>query len=264
MGLIIAWASICYNSSMGDKYIVDEEAVKVWITDIYGISVQSLTKLDLGADIHSTLYRVESTDSKSYFLKFRTGNFEEISVSIPYFLTKSGIPHLVAPIETTARTLFAQYQTSWGMIYPWVDAKTSAEQPMSASEWQQFGSTLQAIHTAVLPENITAHLKVETFSTHWLDQFTLVLTHELQKTHADDLSSVVRGFLSEKKSVLDDLHIKTRELHSRISGKNFQKVLCHADLHAANVLVDTAENIHIVDWDNPILAPIERDLMFVG
>ena len=41
-------------------------------------------------------------------------------------------------------------------------------------------------------------------------------------------------------------------------------VLCHSDLHGGNVLVDKNDTIYIVDWDDPILAPKERDLMFIG
>jgi spectinomycin phosphotransferase len=41
-------------------------------------------------------------------------------------------------------------------------------------------------------------------------------------------------------------------------------VLCHSDIHAGNILIDTNNSFYIVDWDNPILAPKERDLMFIG
>ena len=40
--------------------------------------------------------------------------------------------------------------------------------------------------------------------------------------------------------------------------------LCHSDVHAGNVLIGADDAFYIVDWDNPILAPKERDLMFVG
>lgn len=40
--------------------------------------------------------------------------------------------------------------------------------------------------------------------------------------------------------------------------------VCHSDLHAGNILIDANDALYIVDWDNPILAPKERDLMFVG
>jgi spectinomycin phosphotransferase len=33
---------------------------------------------------------------------------------------------------------------------------------------------------------------------------------------------------------------------------------------AGNFLVDADDALYIIDWDNPILAPKERDLMFIG
>ncbi len=30
------------------------------------------------------------------------------------------------------------------------------------------------------------------------------------------------------------------------------------------MLIDANDALYIVDWDNPILAPKERDLMFIG
>ena len=40
-------------------------------------------------------------------------------------------------------------------------------------------------------------------------------------------------------------------------------MLCHTDIHTGNVLVDAAGRLSIVDWDAPLRAPRERDLMFV-
>ena len=45
--------------------------------------------------------------------------------------------------------------------------------------------------------------------------------------------------------------------------KGSRQVLCHGDLHAWNVLVVSDNHLWIVDWDEAVLAPRERDLMFV-
>ncbi len=36
------------------------------------------------------------------------------------------------------------------------------------------------------------------------------------------------------------------------------------DIHGGNILINDNDELYIVDWDNPILAPKERDLMFIG
>src|SRR5207244_8410678 len=40
-------------------------------------------------------------------------------------------------------------------------------------------------------------------------------------------------------------------------------VICHADLHAANLLRDPAGHVFVIDWDEVMLAPKERDFIFV-
>ena len=41
-------------------------------------------------------------------------------------------------------------------------------------------------------------------------------------------------------------------------------MLCHADIHPGNLLIAEHGALFIVDWDDPIFAPKERDLMFFG
>jgi spectinomycin phosphotransferase len=48
-----------------------------------------------------------------------------------------------------------------------------------------------------------------------------------------------------------------------LQDKSLDFVLCHADIHTANLLLDGQGRLFVVDWDQPILAPRERDLMFV-
>ena len=54
------------------------------------------------------------------------------------------------------------------------------------------------------------------------------------------------------------------QLGLALQERSLGMVLCHSDIHAGNLLIGAADDLYIVDWDNPILAPKERDLMFVG
>ena len=40
--------------------------------------------------------------------------------------------------------------------------------------------------------------------------------------------------------------------------------MCHTDIHGGNILITDKDEFFIVDWDAPLLAPKERDLMFIG
>jgi spectinomycin phosphotransferase len=57
---------------------------------------------------------------------------------------------------------------------------------------------------------------------------------------------------------------RTERMAAQLIGRPAVFVLCHADIHAFNVLIDRHDKLWVVDWDTLILAPPERDLMFIG
>jgi len=52
------------------------------------------------------------------------------------------------------------------------------------------------------------------------------------------------------------------ELSTQFQQQSHEFVICHADIHKANIMIDKQHQIRIVDWDEVIIAPKERDLMF--
>ena len=57
---------------------------------------------------------------------------------------------------------------------------------------------------------------------------------------------------------------RAEHLAQRVQEQSPKFVLCHSDIHGGNVLIDGNDYLYIVDWDDPIMAPKERDLMFIG
>ena len=70
--------------------------------------------------------------------------------------------------------------------------------------------------------------------------------------------------LNENRRIILDLVQRAAYLAERLQGQPPPLVLCHSDTHAWNLLIDRRGKVYIVDSDNPILAPKERDLMFIG
>jgi spectinomycin phosphotransferase len=56
---------------------------------------------------------------------------------------------------------------------------------------------------------------------------------------------------------------RAESLSKTIQETDLEFVLRHADIHYANLLLSDDDKIHIVDWDEILLAPKERDLPFI-
>ena len=54
------------------------------------------------------------------------------------------------------------------------------------------------------------------------------------------------------------------QLAEQLKQQTDQVVLCHTDAHPGNYLIADRGDLYLVDWDNPIFAYKERDLMFFG
>lgn len=72
----------------------------------YGIDVGSLEFLPIGNDSRSWVYAVHAAAGAAYFLKVRTNMDNEASLVLPRDLRDRGAPHVVAPLWTTAGTLW--------------------------------------------------------------------------------------------------------------------------------------------------------------
>ncbi|MEZ4680949.1 MAG: phosphotransferase [Caldilineaceae bacterium] len=89
----------------------------------------------------------------------------------------------------------------------------------------------------------------------------------LQSAPANADEPVVQAlvhFLLEKINELSELIDFTERLADTLRSSPLAFVLCHGDMHGWNLLIDNDDRLFIVDWDTLILAPKERDLMFIG
>jgi spectinomycin phosphotransferase len=71
-------------------------------------------------------------------------------------------------------------------------------------------------------------------------------------------------FMKKNIRTIQRLVNRAEQLVQIIQNESPQFVLCHSDIHGGNVLIDDDNTIYIVDWDDPVMAPKERDLMFIG
>jgi spectinomycin phosphotransferase len=83
------------------------------------------------------------------------------------------------------------------------------------------------------------------------------------RTFSDPAAPALAMFWRARREDIRTLMGRAEDLGHRLAQVAPAFVLCHADIHTNNVLLDAGGHLWIVDWDETILAPRERDLMFV-
>jgi spectinomycin phosphotransferase len=230
----------------------------------YGLAATALAFLPLGADAASAVYRVEGADGARYFLKLRTGaGFSLPSLAVPRYLHAQGVPHIAAPLVAEGGALWAGVGDYALSLYPLLDARTGTDAGLSAAQWRDLGATLKQIHGQQLPPELLQLVARERFVPSRRDLITRLQPIVAGPPLADGPQRELAAFWRAVQGQIDAVLARVDELGRELRRAGLPQVLCHADLHTWNVLVDADQRLWIVDWDEAILAPKERDLMFV-
>jgi len=251
------------TSGMRDDPGQDLDAIAACLNAQYDLRVSAITFLPLGYDLNAAVYKVIAEDGTDYFLKIRFGPVNESGLLVPWALSERGIRNVLAPLQTRSSELCCSCDGRSLVLYPFIAGEDAMTSGMTDEQWREFGSTLQAVHSSGLAEELGGRLPVETFA---LPSGALVRrildlpdTTEFENTVAEQFAA----FWRENAARIHQMLARAEELGGRLQSRSFDHVLCHADIHAANILVSDDGQIHLIDWDGPLIAPRERDLLFV-
>lgn len=234
------------------------------LRDAYGLNIREITFLPLGADINSAVYRAVSDDETRYFVKLRRGVFDNLTVAVPQLLSDQRIPQIIAPLMTRSGRLWTALEGFGMAVYPFIQGQDAYQVNLSDPQWIDFGCALRGIHTTTIPAELAKSIPREHYSGHWRD-VVKTFQAQIETTSFDDpIAARLADFVKSHRQVVDRLVGQAERLGSLLRSHPASFVLCHSDIHAGNLLIGTDGAVYIVDWDNPIFAPPERDLMYVG
>jgi spectinomycin phosphotransferase len=248
---------------MLEKPNIKDELIISRVQDEYALRVIELIFLPLGADMGTATYRAVTDNGTAYFLKLRKG-FEEITVTVPLFLKSQGIQEIIAPFETSSKRAWADFNEYKMILYPFIDGTDGFHLELSDSQKRQLGKALQKIHGMQIPPEIQRLLPNESWAPLWRERLKSFQAWVAKDTFTERTAAKLAEFMNSKKSDIDQLIDRAEGLASGLLSSQQRLVLCHYDIHGGNVLISKNGKLYIVDWDNPILAPKERDLMFIG
>jgi len=103
----------------------------------------------------------------------------------------------------------------------------------------------------------------ESFIPRWGSLVKTLYEQVNAREYEDPYQRQLAIFWKENNGKIHTLVERAEILGKRLQRANLEFGLCHADIHTANILINQKENMFIVDWDDTLLAPKERDLMFI-
>jgi spectinomycin phosphotransferase len=249
---------------MLEKPDLPDARVAACLRDAYALNVVQLDFLPLGADRDTAIYRAIAEDGIPYFVKLRGGVFDEMTLSAPRLFSDRGIRQVIAPLPTRSQQLWTDLDDFKLAAFPFVEGRDGYDADLQDHHWVDLGHTLKAIHMTKLPAGFRDRLRREDYTPRWRERVRWFQQHVQQRSFADGVSAQLVALLMDRHREIEELVNRAEDLAAVLQRHPRPFLLCHADIHAGNVLIDGAGRLFVVDWDTLLLAPQERDLMFVG
>jgi spectinomycin phosphotransferase len=250
---------------MLEKPDLQDEAILACLRADYGIDAGEIEFLPLGYDPNAGVYRITVNDGTDYFLKVKKGGVDANSLAVPRFLRDHGIEQVVAPLPTTDGRLNASIDPFAVILYPFVQGEAVMDVGMPDDKWIELGTVVRKMHTLPLLPELALQMPRETFVPPKIDMLRGVDAKIMAAdgVFEDEIQQATADVWREKRDIILRITDRAEALGRTLQSRAFDFVICHADIHTANILIDGEQRFHIVDWDGALLAPKERDLMFV-
>jgi hypothetical protein len=224
-----------------------------FISQAYGLHAISFTEAKRG--FYGETWRLETPD-RVCFVKLDYSSLHKAvfrdSIVVVEHLCRHGVNCIAKVIKTANGTLFTDYDSAVLGVFEWIDGENIQNEMTKIKEYQM----LTQVYT-ISSEGVP--LAKESFGTAYIDAFLAL--HERLKSLADDTSTKCLLLLFDDKSDLIRRYLErfmTFAKRCRTDCDHFY--ITHGDA-GGNIIV-SKDKFYIVDWDEPKLAPPERDAWF--
>jgi len=249
---------------MLDKPDLPDETLRTCLNRAFTPHFTRVEFLPIGADNHTAVYRARDELGGSYFVRLRSGGFDPLNVTLLHYLKEQGLGPVIAPIPARDGSLWAGLDPYTVMLYPFIEGQNLYQTGLPEQQWLEFGRSMKRLHSLKLPLDLAMRIRRERFADSYRQSLRLSLNRVIAESFDEPIARQCATLLRQRYAEIQDLIKRVEQLAEILISRNFEEVLCHADLHAGNLLVEPSGIFHIIDWDEVLLAPKERDLMYVG
>jgi len=234
----------------------------------FGVALTSLTPVAGGWDVGASVWRGVTDVGVPLAVKLsRSSRVGGLLVSAHLASAHPGsvTAGIGAPLPTLSGQPFSLRDGARLSLAPWITGRSAMQTGMALPQWLAFGELLARVHGAQLPPTVMGELATEDYCT----PDTVAVRAFDQRIRGGAVPAghpLAAGLTDDWLAAADHLRTiseQTDRLGDELRDSAAPLVLCHADAHTGNVLVDDDGQVWLLDWDEAVLAPRERDLMFV-
>jgi spectinomycin phosphotransferase len=253
---------------MKTERAIDKRALIHQVHQAYGLDVARLTFVPKGEVGYC--YVADCIDGDRYFLKcLDTSRLGKMGASrLDFYLpltwnlySKGLFRNLPVPVRTRTGGFYTRCEGLPLILFDFIAGRTlDDEHPLSDATLAALARSVAAIHRST-PEIGVENPIIERFDVPFEDDLLNGLDALECVTRRDRWGKrVLRDLLLPRKREILGYLDRLRELESVARTMRKDRVLCHTDLWAGNLIQGDDGSLYVLDWEGAVLAPPEHDL----
>jgi len=244
---------------------MDDDALVRALAARYGIAVHSIEVPEGGIDPLAHKLVARAARGEAYFVKL-TPTVDQARLRAVRALSEGGLIAAVAPLPDARGRLSSRLGELDLVVYPFVEGVAAIRGGLDDEQWVAYGRFVRALHDSRLPARIREDLPIERFAGDGADLVRRADDYlAVRSDDHDPVANLLAGVWRSNRSAILAAVQRAEGLRTRITPRAHapQLVPCHSDIHVGNVIVTPDGALRVVDWDDVLFAPRERDLKFV-
>jgi len=173
-----------------------------------------------------------------------------------YNIHELGFKRINHPILTSSQKLYLMHGDTLIVLFNYIDATQSYTYDDFV-----FGEVLAKIHD--LTDRLTVSVSKESFEFKHKGVFENEMTNIVNSNDKDEVVVDLKSLLSKKQNEILKFFDNFLRIAEKCRKQKWHMVITHGDA-PGNILVKSPKDFYIIDWDDILLAPAERDLWFLA
>lgn len=229
----------------------------------YALQVAELAVVAGGADRNACLWQAVDERDGRFAIKWSSGG-SPAGLVLPAALNATRPGSAPEPLPTRTGALWVDIDGARLSVMEWVHGTSAMQAPLGRQGWRSVGRLLAALHVLPVRGQVRTGVPREDFDpSRWAGLFTQV-DAEVDTQPTEELTQDLARLWCANRAQLRRVHHRTLALADKLNRRKDlpEFSACHADPHLGNILVQDGSTV-LLDFDDAVLAPRERDLMFV-